>query len=387
VIRIHRISCLALVAVLCSCVADPIGVDGGGEGGGAGGGAGGGTAGGSGGGSGGGAVDCTQPGTVKTLTPPTMATATSDFNVTLLDCTRTAVALACELGVSHKYVESVDAGLRSLVSNGIPNHDVGAFPNPGNPNKISAQNYAYKVPVTPAGTGATSTVFGIAFSGVVFDPGTAEVWNNNTTWRYEALRYATASTYFGSDTTMHPTALGVDCNFAHVQPTGAYHYHGVPASLVPTTPAISVIGWAGDGQLILGRWGYTTATDAQSALKELRSSYRLKTGARPTGGPGGNYDGTFGNDWEYVAGLGDLDECNGRTGVVTFEGVTSTRYYYVLTNTFPYIPRCFKSAPHASFAQGMMALMNCTTPGQMMCCGDGFCGGPKTHANCPADCP
>lgn len=25
-------------------------------------------------------------------------------------------------------------------------------------------------------------------------------------------------------------------------------------------------------------------------------------------------------------------------------------------------------------------------PGQTMCCGDGFCGGPETPANCPADC-
>ncbi len=30
----------------------------------------------------------------------------------------------------------------------------------------------------------------------------------------------------------------------------------------------------------------------------------------------GDYDGTFTIDTEYVAGLGDLDECGGRFGVI-----------------------------------------------------------------------
>jgi hypothetical protein len=57
-------------------------------------------------------------------------------------------------------------------------------------------------------------------------------------------------------------------------------------------------------------------------------------------------------DWEYVEGLGDLDACNGRTGVVPIDGVEVTSYHYVLTNTYPYIPRCFHAAPDASFAAG-----------------------------------
>jgi hypothetical protein len=87
----------------------------------------------------------------------------------------------------------------------------------------------------------------------------------------------------------------------------------------------------------------------------MRASYRLRTGTRPSGtaGPGGSYDGTFSQDWEYVAGLGDLDACNGRTGVVTFDGRTVSSYHYVLTHTWPYIPRCFHAAPDPSFAAGM----------------------------------
>ena len=58
--------------------------------------------------------------------------------------------------------------------------------------------------------------------------------------------------------------------------------------------------------------------DAGSAIKELKSSYQLRSGSRGGNGtdaPDGNYDGTYIQDYEYVAGQGDLDECNGRTGV------------------------------------------------------------------------
>ena len=51
--------------------------------------------------------------------------------------------------------------------------------------------------------------------------------------------------------------------------------------------------------------------------------------------PAGAYDGTFVQDYEYRAGTGELDECNGRQGV-TPEFPNGT-YYYVLTDAFPFI--------------------------------------------------
>ena len=55
--------------------------------------------------------------------------------------------------------------------------------------------------------------------------------------------------------------------------------------------------------------------------------------------------GTFVQDWEYVAGLGDLDECNGRTGVTPeFPGGI---YHYTVTDTYPFIQRCVKGTPAA----------------------------------------
>jgi hypothetical protein len=289
--------------------------------------------------------------------------------------------------------------VRRIRANGVPNHDVGPFPNAGNPTAISAQSYTYAVPVTPSGAGANARVFGITTAGVVLDPGTAERWNDSMSWSYEALRYATAPAFFSgagaTDTVRHPTALGLDCNFAHVQPTGAYHYHGIPSGLMPATPALTFVGWAGDGYPIYGRWDYANPADTTSALREMRASYRLRSGTRPSGtaGPGGTYDGTFVQDWEYAAGTGDLDECNGRTGAVMLQGRTVTTYHYVLTNTFPYIPRCFHATPDPSFAAGMMM-----PPGDGgvpmgdagMPPADGGMTGPRTctgAADCTGACP
>jgi hypothetical protein len=85
-------------------------------------------------------------------------------------------------------------------------------------------------------------------------------------------------------------------------------------------------------------------------MVEVKSSYRLKAGRRPTdnGQPGGTYDGIFVEDFEYIAGEGDLDECSGRFGVTPEfpEGV----YHYVLTEDFPFIPRAFRGTPDPSFA-------------------------------------
>jgi hypothetical protein len=88
---------------------------------------------------------------------------------------------------------------------------------------------------------------------------------------------------------------------------------------------------------------------ANSGIIEISSSYRLRNGERPSGGnnPGGNFDGTFVADYEYVQEAGDLDECNGRT-IRTPEFPDGT-YAYFLTKSFPIIPRCYKGTPSTEF--------------------------------------
>ena len=57
---------------------------------------------------------------------------------------------------------------------------------------------------------------------VVFDPNTAEYWNDDrrSGWMIEALSAV--------------RLLGIDQNNAHVQPDGSYHYHALPNGLVKT---------------------------------------------------------------------------------------------------------------------------------------------------------
>jgi hypothetical protein len=237
---------------------------------------------------------------------------------------------------------TVTGGERLVIANGLPDHAPGRFPNRGNPNSISAQNYTFRIPTAPQ-TNATPRDargwwFGVALNGVPFEPGTGEFWNGQRQWNYEAIGGG--------------INLGLDTNHAHVQPSGAYHYHGLPTGLINKlggdATRMLLVGWAADGFPIYTSRGHTLALDASSPLKPLRSSWRLKSSER-TDGPAGQPDGTFTADYEYRPGSGDLDECNGRFGVTPEfpRGI----YYYVITPEFPFLGRTFRGAPDASFAK------------------------------------
>jgi hypothetical protein len=149
-------------------------------------------------------------------------------------------------------------------------------------------------------------------------------------------------------------------NHAHVQPTGEYHYHGMPELLLDflgQDTSMTLVGWASDGFPVYARYAYSDLNDAKSPMKVIQPSWKLKSApddGRPThvtqltGGPGqGNSSqntpismGAFTQDYEYVEGLGDLDQCNGRVGVTPEfpDGI----YYYMVTDAFPYFSRCLK---------------------------------------------
>jgi len=233
---------------------------------------------------------------------------------------------------------SIQGDYRVIASDALPGHETGAFPNRNNPNTIKSKNLNYKVPAKPKLTGKTAKLgmspFGVALNGVPFDPNAAEFWQNNrrSGWQYEALGGG--------------VNLGLDKSSAHVQPDGTYHYHGIPYLLLVDRSTQQLLGYAADGFPIYSPWGYSDAMDNSSAVVELKSSYNVKSGARPSG-PKGRYDGTFVEDYQYQQGLGQLDSCNGRSGV-TAEYPQGT-YYYVISAQFPFIPRCFKGTPDSSF--------------------------------------
>jgi len=264
------------------------------------------------------------------------------FTTVLQPCSLNRTEAAECYGATHTSNITVDGNVRTITGNAIPNHDVDLFPNVGNPSAISAQAKMYEVTTTPVkGSEATSLrTPGVSVNGIKFEPETAERYGD-TEWSYEALLFA--GQVATDPNNFQGTSLGLDCNSAHVQPTGEYHYHGVPVAIMPDSVQVVLVGWAADGFPILGRYGYATPGDQNSAVVELRGSYKLKEGERQALGsespPPGEYDGTFVQDWEYDASVGDLDECNGRDETLNINGETF-EYAYYLTLTYPFMPRC-----------------------------------------------
>jgi len=244
-----------------------------------------------------------------------------------------------------------DGSRRILTANGIPDHDVGTFPNQNNPNTISEQSISESYAIEPVMTanatelGGPNVVTGYVLNGVKIDAGTAGSCDDSGNscslappiqgaWSIEALGQSAFN-------------FGDDLSHAHVQPGGQYHYHGIPEGFVDKLnkgTEITLIAWAADGFPIYARYGYQDAMDASSEIIIIEGSYQLKSSPDANRAAISLYAmGTFTQDYEYVAGSGsDLDECNGRTGVTPEfpDGI----YHYYATDSFPFLQRCVKGA-------------------------------------------
>lgn len=240
-----------------------------------------------------------------------------------------------------------DSAARTLSANGVPDHDVGTFPNSGNPSAISTQAVSASFAIEPIESSAATTLggprgpVGFILNGVKMDPSTAGTCNDsgNTcdlagqvgNWNIEALGQSSFD-------------FGEDFNNAHVQPGGAYHYHGIPEGFIDSLgkgEAMTLIGWAADGFPIYARYGLVDASDLNSVIIEIESSYALKVTPDANRPDTALYPmGTFSQDYEYVEGMGDLDECNGRFGVTP--EFPNGIYHYYATDSYPYMQRCVK---------------------------------------------
>lgn len=286
-----------------------------------------------------------SPSAAVTVTPTSStgtATTTTGSGTTTASTGTNGVMCSFSQSVMNSFLNLVSTAAiscsgtqRTITGNGVPDHTPGTFPNSGNPHAIAAQNVRFTNTTSPAVVSSTGTavshILGYANNSIKFDPSTAESYQNAGVWKIEALN----QTYF---------ALGLDSSNAHVQPGGAYHYHGMPEGYLTRLNkgnAMTLVGFAVDGFPMYARYGYTTATNAASGTKVIVSSYRMKT--TPSSGRPSTTAvpmGTFTQDYEYVAGLGDLDECNGRFGVTP--EFPSGIYHYYITDSYPYIQRCVK---------------------------------------------
>lgn len=259
-----------------------------------------------------------------------------------------------EVVLPFRYAWSCSDTERILSGNGVPNHSVvgGRFAT-----QISEQNIESTVSLMPEVIDSITTTRapGYALNSVIFEPGTAGTCPNGASGEADC-NYAMGRDSWQMVATPGETSpwrfdFGVDENDAHVQPNGQYHYHGDPLNLVAILnpdfeSSMTLIGWASDGFPIYSLRGYTDPQDASTPMIEMRSSYQ--TIDEPAAGRPSVDDfalGHFEQDWEYVEGSGDLDECNGRVGITPEfpQGI----YHYYTTRTYPFVQRCVRGTAAA----------------------------------------
>lgn len=97
-----------------------------------------------------------------------------------------------------------------------------------------------------------------------------------------------------------------DANCVYWEPEAGETMEDYDLSKIKSDEHSPIIGWAFDGYPIYGMYGYN---DDQTSLKPITSSYAIE---RTQEGGDQGYNGI--DDWNYVEGAGDLDECNGRFG-------------------------------------------------------------------------
>ena len=249
-----------------------------------------------------------------------------------------------------------------LTSNSIPNHDF----NDGARsfvNTTSEATKSFSIPSSPQEAAASTELSlryddGIFLNGVKLDLLAAACYGvgNEPAGQEKIGCFDTGGQPFRYDPMSPLNAFGTDSHNAHTQPDGEYHYHGDPKALHDPARSDSpspVVGFAADGFPIFGPFFRDEDT---GEVRRATSSYSLKSGVRAAqshggatydpSGPGGafegeEYNGRFVDDYEYIAGSGDLDECNGM--------VVDGRYGYRITNTYPWVLGCFKGAADESF--------------------------------------
>jgi len=201
----------------------------------------------------------------------------------------------------------------------------------------------------------------------IYNPKDAKHYQNEQTWFQNAWFWE------------HLILETFDPCIGHPNGSGEYHTHVSPACLYDITDSLQVsplIGYAFDGYPIYGGYAPSDPMDLNSPIVRLKSSYRLRNITERSTLPDGtvlapalygppidthtvildplNNDpiacplGAYMEDYEYVPGLGDLDEHNGRFcktadypdgtyAYFTTIGWVTDRYDTSIKPVFPYV--------------------------------------------------
>lgn len=262
---------------------------------------------------------------------------------------------------------------------GVPSYAVGPFLD-GNPVKAPTnRHYLFRIPRNPVQQVQNPTSPGLGHIGVlingvpVYNYADAMSYNNQGIWHQNAVVFE----HSGMDCSKgHPAPVFSGPPGPGAQISGAsYHHHQSPAifttasqpltNVCGTYPSLGLytmdstvhsplLGFAFDGFPIYGAYGFSD-TLGQGPIRRIESSYRLRTISARTTLPDGTvlsaaqYGpslsivalGSYKEDYEYVPGLGDLDEHNGRYAV-TPEFPNGTYAYYTTVDAdrnsaYPYV--------------------------------------------------
>lgn len=233
-----------------------------------------------------------------------------------------------------------------ITCTGVPSYTIGPWPM--NPNTATNQNFVFKITRTPQPNTGTATATPLGHTGIwsngvsIFNAKDAMSYNNAGVWNQNAIVVEGPS---------------FDSCLGHPAPNGEYHHHLNPRCLYndhDSTRHAPLIGFAFDGYPIYGAYGYANA-NGTGGIKSMKTSYRARNistrttlpdgSAAPSAGPPVSATRPLGyyiEDFEYVAGRGDLDSHNGRF-CVTPEYPQGTYAYFVTINSqyagaYPYTP-------------------------------------------------
>jgi hypothetical protein len=260
-------------------------------------------------------------------------------NSYIADVTDVQEATDFELDV----VISSDDSFCTMASNNIPNHDFNATGNFANLTVATSQEFF--ISRSPELSDSTEALSQRQYNAVMLNGVPLDILSAGCYKDGENVDFGcTVDDDWLSDPLGTSSSFGVDSHNAHTQPTGVYHYHGTPNAMFDETDdsaASPVIGFAADGFPVYGTF---FADPNSGTIRKATSSYALKSGSRgetSDSNPGGDYDGQYIDDYEYVSDSGDLDECNGMT--------INGQYGYYVTESYPWVIACFSGTPDDSF--------------------------------------
>jgi hypothetical protein len=273
---------------------------------------------------------------------------------------------------------------------GIPRYPVGPFPD-GNPNIPQDQSYGWRFPRAPQPNPGAPTATGLGPVGAwvngvaIFNAKDAMSWNGQNVWHQNAVV---------------AEADGFDAALGHAEMRGRYHHHQQPIALLAQlgddgSRHSSIVGFAFDGYPVYGPWGFASP-DGTGGVVRIRSSWRQRAittrDTLPDGtslpaaqqGPAVSAThplGTYVEDFEYVAGLGDLDEDNGRFGVTPEYPLGTYAYFTTIDaageSAYPY---CIGPTYHGTLVQDDVR-QTVSVPGGT-CTWSGAC----VEGDCPQSC-